>query len=951
MFFRVLGPLDVEEVRGRSVPLGGPKPRLLLAALLLQPGVVVSADALTDVLWPGRVPRSAAANLRTYVHGLRRLLGGRIEGRAGGYLLRVAPEELDATLAEQLVTRAHEENLPALLDEAAALWRGEVLEDLPHHHSWSSAVARFGELRLSVQEERLRIRVEAGRHADAIVELRGLLAGHPLREELWRLLVVALGASGRESEALAAYGEAERVLRSELDAVPGPRLRQALAEVAPAAPVCQLPLDLPDFTGREEQLAGLTAALDGERTAVVVLSGSAGAGKSALAVHAAHAARGRYPDGQLYVDLRGTSESPRRPLDVLPELLHALGVPDAGIPRGLDERSALLRSRLAGRRVCLVLDDAGDAASVRPLLPGAGACAVLITSRGRLPDLTGAAHLDVGVLPEAEAAELLSRIAGGERTAAEPEAAAAIVAACGRLPLAIRVAGSRLSHRREWTLRALAARLADERRRLDELRVGDLAVRASLALSYDQLPGSCARAFRTLGTLGPLPFPGWVVAALLDRAGDDALDVLVDAHLVDLVDDQPRYRLHDLVRCYAAELAEPEPVETRRERVRRVVEGYLALATEAADRMPVRFFGAAPPPLPPDLWRPDGTVPDDPVAWFGNERPVALVELAVEWGLDALAWQLAAAFTPYFDLGGHHDDWRRTHELALGAAERAGDLRGQAIVLRNLGQLDVYQDDYPGAHAGFERALSLFRRIGDDQGAAVALAGLSTIRRVSGDHEAALSHCHDALELFTRSGDRHGEAVVRIAIGSVWLARGCHATAERWFTDAREACVEIGDRHREAHARHRMALLHQHRGNLGRAREELDRAIVIFGELGDDHCVGYAHQSLGQLCLRSGDLAHAKLLLVNSLSVHRRDGDRRSEAEAGELLGELHERLGQVREARGHFQRSLEIWQDLGAGEAAAALRERLRHHPLTMIAGGSILVPSVTSKEAGRGR
>ncbi|WP_191248394.1 AfsR/SARP family transcriptional regulator [Amycolatopsis deserti] len=937
VFFRILGPLEVA-VGGRPAPLGGPKPRLLLAALLLQPGVVVSADALTDVLWPGRAPRSAAANLRTYVHGLRRVLGDRIEGRAGGYLLHAAPEELDATLAERLVARAHTERTPELLDRAAALWRGEVLEDLPHHHTWSSAVARLSELRLSVQEERLRFHVAAGRHADAIVELRGLLAEQPLREELWRLLVVALGASGRQGEALAAYAEAARVLRAELDAEPGVGLRQAVAELDAPAPVCQLPLDLPDFTGRASRLADLTGLLDGEHPAVVVLSGPPGAGKSALAVHAAHTARDRYPDGQLYVDLRGTSDSPRRPLEVLAELLHALGVPDPGIPRGLDERSALLRSRLAGRRVCVVLDDAGSAGQVRPLLPGAGACAVLVTSRARLPDLTVARHVDVGVLTEAEAAELLARIAGAGRVAAEPEAAAAIVEACGRLPLAIRIAGARLSHRREWTLRTLAVRLTDERRRLDELRVGDLAVRASLALSYDQLPGSCARAFRALGAFGP--FPGWVVGALLGREhADDVLDVLVDAHLVDLVGEPPRYRLHDLVRCYARELGEPDP-----DGIRRVVEGYLSLATDATERMPVRFFGAAPEPRSADLWRPDRV--GDPVAWFAGERPVPLVELAVEHGFDALAWRLAAAFTPYFDLRGHHEDWRRTHELALGAAERAGDPRGQAVVLRNLGQLEVYQDDYTAAREAFERSLALFRGIGDDQGAAVALAGLSTIRRVSGEYEMALSHCHDALALFTRSGDRHGEAVVRIAIGSVWLARGCHATAERWFTDAREACVEIGDRHREAHARHRMALLHQQRGNLGRAREELDRAIAIFGELGDDHCVGYAHQSLGELCLRSGDLAHAKLLLVNSLSVHRRDGDRRSEAEAGQLLGEVHERLGQVREARGLFRRSLEIWSELGAEEAAAALRERLSHHPLTMIAGGSILVPS---ERAGR--
>ncbi|GHF48127.1 DNA-binding SARP family transcriptional activator/Tfp pilus assembly protein PilF [Amycolatopsis bartoniae] len=953
--FRILGPLEVV-VAGRTIALGGPKPRLLLAALLLQPNVVVSTDALVEVLWPGSAPRSAAANIRTYVHSLRRrlaeadpLLAERIQGRAGGYVATVEPGELDSAVFEQCLAQAEAVPDPqkalSALGEAAELWRGEVLEDLPHSHTWSSAVARLTELRLSAEEQRIRWRIGLGEHAEAVAELRALLADHPLREELWQQLILALDACGRRAEALTAYTQAERVLREELDAEPGPQLRQVRARLTTAAepqqlpanpvPMCQLPLDLPDFTGREDLVADLVALLeecrDAGRPAVVVLSGAPGVGKSALAVRVAHTMRTEFPDGQLHIDLRGTAESPRRPLDVLPELLRALGVPDSAMPRQLDERSALLRARLAGRRLCIVLDDAGNAAQVRPLLPGAGASAVIVTSRVRMPDLESARTFDVNVLPDDEATNLLSTIVGSERLTREPEGAAAILRACGRLPLAIRVAGARLSHRPNWTLARLADRLSDEHRRLDELRVGDLAVRASVTLSYDQLPGSAARAFRGLGLLGPVQFPGWVVGAVLDRPdGDDVLDVLVDAHLVELVaadvSGQPRYRLHDLLRVYAAEQAEAEPLDERRGRVRRVLEGYLSLATEAAEHMPIHFFGVVSVPRDDVPWRP-ANVPVDPGTWFEAElrTGVAMVELAARWGFDDLAWRLTAALTPYFDLRGHHDDWQRTHEIALSAARRSGDRHGQAIVLRNLGQIDLYRDAYDEALDAFEQSLRLFREIGDASGAGIALAGLGTVRRVAGENERALDHCHEALELFARAGNKHGEAVVRIAVGTVWLAQNCFATAGRWFTDAYELSAEIGDRHREAHALQRLALLHQSRGNLGAAREELDRAIAIFDELGDDHCVGYAHQSLGKLYLMSGDLAHARLLLVNSLSVHQRNGDRRSEAETAELLGELHERLNQPDKAREYLARSLGIWHELQVSKHEEALRERLR--------------------------
>jgi DNA-binding SARP family transcriptional activator/uncharacterized protein HemY len=866
--FRMLGPL-VAEVDGRPVALGGPKPRLLLATLLLRPNTAVSTDVLVDVLWPGAPPRSATANVRTYVHGLRRLLDNRIEHRPGGYLLRASPEEIDLCRFEE--TRDPE------------LWQGRFLEDLPHSHAFEPTRARVTEMWLSAREGRLREAVDHGTHDAAIAELRGLLSEHPLREELWQLLIHALTAAGRRADAVQAYTEASRVLRAELDTAPGPELLAALT------PVCQLPRDLPDFTGRDELISELIDLISNRDTpTVVVLSGPPGVGKSAVAVRVAHHTRPAFPDGQLHLDLAGTSTAPRRPVDVLPELLRAVGVTE--IPRTLTERAALLRSALTGRRMCVVLDDAASAAQVAPLLPGAGGSAVLITSRVMLPDLVGTHPVELDVLGEPEAARLLAGIVGATRTHAEPESAAAILRFCGRLPLAIRVAGTRLAHRRGWTLRTLADRLRDERRRLDELSVGDLAVRASVGLSYASLPVDAARAFRLLGQLGPVRWPGWVVGALLDREqADDVLDALVDNHLVEQVGPD-RYRLHDLLRCYATELAEKDT-----EAIERVLTGYLERASAAAAAMP--YFGLLPriaDPIPAAA------------TWFDTERhtAVAMVTLAETWGHDEYAWQLAATLAPYFDLRGHQDDWQRTHVKALSAARRAGNRRGEAIVLRNLGQVALYRDDYPEARSAFTTAHALFTEAADDRGAAIALAGLGTVLRIVGEHAQALDHCHDALTLFAAAGDQHGEAVVRLATGSVWLALGCLAPAGRWFTDAYELSAAIGDRHREAHALKRIAVLHQRQGDLRSARDQLARALEIFRELDDEHCVGYTNQSLGELCLDTGELTAAGRLLTTALARHHQNGDRRSEADVAELLARLHETRGDQAAARRHADRA-----------------------------------------------
>jgi DNA-binding SARP family transcriptional activator/tetratricopeptide (TPR) repeat protein len=872
--FRVLGPLEVT-MAGRPVTLGGRKPRMLLATLLLEPNTMVGVDTLVDVLWPDSPPRSAVANVRTYAHALRNEIGARVCTKPGGYLVHVDADELDMTTFE---TKAE----LGQLDEANALWRGRALADLPRSPVWEPTLARLEELRLSVIERRLDDR-RLDQHSltvreDTIPELRGLLAEYPLREELWRHLVLALHQSGRTAEALHAYCEAERILAEELGTRPGPDLRRAGDEIRTSVfPVCQLPLDMPDFTGRMAVVRELTDLLHGRKPVVSVLTGASGTGKSTVAVHIGHEVAPVFPDGQLYVELQGD----RDPFDVLAYLLDALGIQD--VPATLEARAARYRSVLARRKMLVILDDATSSRQVAPLLPGSGGSAVLITSRTRIPDLTGAVPVTLKPMSDAEARELLGKVAGRNRVIEEPEHATGILRSCGNLPLAIRVAGAKLAARPSIPLRVIAERLRDERGRLDELTAGGLAVRTSVTDSYSRLTPTAARAFRFAGMLGPVSFPGWTVAALLDRPrAEDVLDTLVDANLLHVTVDvtgSPRYRLPTLFRCYATERLAAESRHDLQAAARRVLSGYLALATHAAARMPVPFFGL----LPENTV--GGNGPSDPAGWFEAERAsmVALLELAVRLGVQQDAWQIPASYAPYFDLRGHHADWLRTHEIALTGARLAGDGHGAAMLLRNLGQLSLYQDRYAEAEAATQESLRLFTEAGDENGVGIALAGIGTTLRIHGRLRDALEHHRKALRIFIRTEQPHFEAAARVAAGTVLLAQKEYSAAEAWLTGARRLSAAIGDRHREAHALQRLAKMLPAPQALDRLAEVTD----VFQQLGDDHCLAYARQNAGEVYLRAGDLNRAQALLTKSLDAHLRTGDQRSASEVSQLLDEI----------------------------------------------------------------
>jgi DNA-binding SARP family transcriptional activator len=627
--FGLLGPLRVE--RG-GLPLPLPRSgvlRGLLGVLLLAEGQPVPPDRLISLVWTNQreVRRQSVqvgvCRLRDWLASLTDdgTAGGTaapvVGHGAGGYCLTVDPAAIDLSRFRALVAEAAGQPDPAvrfrLLTDALELSRGPVLADLTGLPGTDPLLAAADDAvraaTLALADAALTDTALAARQSAAVVgRLAALADARPLDEPVYARLIDTLAASRRPAEALARYEQLRARLGEELGVSPSAEVQRAYLDVldrdrvlaaSPAAgpvaeatpPVerprpCLLPPDLADFTGRETAgaaLAQLLTAPPGTAIPVAVLSGQAGVGKTALAVHLAHGLRDRFPDGQLYVDLHATGPAPADPREVLGRFLRALGVPPADVPGCLEERAELYRALLADRRVLVVLDDAAAHRQVRPLLPGGSGCAVLVTGRRALTGLgTDLIRLDVWDRPSALA--LLGRVTGPDRLAAEPDAANALVDLCGRLPLAVRIAAGRLAHRPHRPLDWLVERLADERLRLDELTFGDLAVRPRLAVGYRRLDLAGQRLLRRLALLDGLEFGPWVAAALLDvpsEQGEEVLERLVEEQLVEVAGRHTtgmlRYRLPDLVRAYARERADAEEAARDADAARtRVLAGWLA---------------------------------------------------------------------------------------------------------------------------------------------------------------------------------------------------------------------------------------------------------------------------------------------------------------------------------------------------------------------------------------
>jgi DNA-binding SARP family transcriptional activator/tetratricopeptide (TPR) repeat protein len=823
MDFEVLGPLRMRH-GGKPARLSAPMHRTLLGVLLTRANTPVPVDVLVDALWAGQRDPRAAKKLQLHVHRLRGTLDDptRIRFEHGGYTLQVHPGELDAECFEAALDEATNTGEPAravaLLRTALRLWRGEPFSDVIDLPLLRAEADRLTERRLAGLARLYAAELACG-HANTIIpELVELAGHHPMREQLQGLLMTALYQAGRQAEALEVYHRTRGALIEQLGLEPGNELQRLERAIltgdpmletprTPAITPAQLPADITDFTGRKAQLARvkhLAGVADRSPAALIAITGKAGVGKTTLAVHAAHGLRGHYPDGQLFVNLRGTEAHPLTPPDVLARFLRSLGMDRTAIPDDVEERAALYRSRLADRRLLILLDNAASEAQLRPLLPGTPGCAVLVTSRTRLAGLTGTQLVDLDIFEPDQAVELLARIAGPLRIAAEPAAAREIVRLCGFLPLAVRVAGARLGARPHWRLDRLEADLTDEHHRLDQLRFGDLEVRASLALSYDSLDAVTQRAFRRLGLLEIRDFAPWVTAALLDipqARAEELVDTLVDMQLLDVAgrdaSGQLRYRFHDLLRAYAREVVIAQEAEADRlAALDRAFGGWLALAEEAGQCMASSAFAAT--LEPGSCWRPDESVVSsvvaDPSGWFKAEWAalVGVVDQAYSVESDQLGWALGVRLARFFLVRGYYDDWRHICELMLAGARRAVSGGRGGMAVRGLSELPRLQHRLDEALEGFEQTLTACGAASSRHGQDVSTGHRGAVH-TSSRFDEALPRLENSLRYLRELADRRSDASVLRRLDTVHRMQRCYGKVVRCFQQLLDALDGFGD--------------------------------------------------------------------------------------------------------------------------------------------------------------
>ncbi|GID33227.1 AfsR/SARP family transcriptional regulator [Paractinoplanes brasiliensis] len=908
MEFRILGPLEVS-ADGERVDVS-PREQIVLASLLLEAGRIVPVTRLTHAIYGDEAPPTGRVQAQICISALRRLLAahGRtaaIVTRSQGYVLQIDAESLDLHEHDKLVARARghrEARRPAEAVRhyraALALWRGDALEGVPSPQVLS-AVSHLDERRMTVREECIELELQLGRHRDLIPELTALVAAYPLHDRLRGQLMLALYRSDRQAEALEVFRSGRRTMIDDLGLEPNEWLRElqhsiltadaalrmpppvttdwsgaervpagppdASAPPAGASPPKMLPTDIGDFTGRAEQVRLIEQrfADDPDRVAVpvVVVVGKPGVGKTTLAVHVAHRLAGAYTDGQLFADLRGRVAGRVEPAGVLERFLHALGVSFAAMPQGLDERAELYRGFLSQRRTLIVLDNVEDEGQVLPLLPGLAGSAVLVTSQARLSGIPGATHVALEVFDPDQSLELLARIDGQDRVDAEPAAAVALTELCGRLPLALRIAGARLAARPQWGIGYLVDRLQDEVRRLDELRHGGMEIRASLSLCYEAVDPAARRLFRLLSALDFPTFSGWMAAALLDmppHEAQDLLDVLADAQLVETTGTalgvHGRYRFHDLIGVFARErLAQEESPAERDAAISRVLGALSFLSAEAHRRVygDAHLQAGSTPgrwPLPRRLVE---QLLDPPLVWFEWEHAsiVAGVRQAAQVGLVDLCWDMALSAVTLFESRAYLDDWRETHDIALDAARVAGNRPALAAMLYSVGVLSMVEQRFPDAREELVESAAMFRSISDERGEGLAVRTLAFVDRITGNLADAERRYEQARESALRLGDPAALAHVLYGQVQVQVDGGHMEKAMATLGEALELSRRAGSRRLESQVLHQIGLIHLEEGRAAAAIACFDRVLDAVRDLGDPIGEAYALHGLGMATL------------------------------------------------------------------------------------------------------
>lgn len=964
MKFRILGPLEVGGPN-ETIDIGGPRQQVVLAMLLLEANRVVPTSRLIDAVWGDNPPPTARSQIQICVSGLRRALAKVVtdEGiitRAPGYLLRIEESELDAKRFEQLanegMTAASEHRIEYAvqrLREGLALWRGTPLEGL-RSDLVAMGATRLNERRLSVLEECIGYELTLGLHQQVIGELAELVAENPLRERLWAHYMNALYQAGRQAEALAVYRRARRTFIEELGLEPGEELRalekailsgdpglgrphlmsrpSLVTTSSPPAPPRprQLPADVADFASREAVLEQMRRQLtadtgeDGEPRPVkiVVITGRGGIGKTALAIHLAHQLQDEFPDGQLYAELHGGTGEPADPAHMLERFLRAFGVTGAALPASLEERAELYRSRLADRRVLIVLDDAATESQVLPLLPGSSSCAVIITSRTRLTVFPGVQHVEVGVLGAESATELLTKVLGTARVQQEPAAVRELIELCGGLPLALRIAAARLAARPHWPIWQLVDRLADEQRRLDELVHGELGMRASLQLTYESLTPQARRLFRRLSLLETPEFPSWVSAPLLGidlTEAEDHLESLVDAHLLDATGGgagaPPRFQFHDLVRVFARErLQAEETPQEQEEALRRALGAWLFLAEEAYNRecgVGTTLHGNALRwSLPPTLV---SRLVASPYEWFERERTalVSAIRQAARHGWDELCWDLAVTSVLLFELGTYFSDWQETHQLALTAVRRAGNRRGEAAVLYSLAGLAIFQRRLDEALHHLEPAMRTFLEIGDEHGWALAAQDVAFVHRVRGHLDQALELYEQVATTLRRVGNRLHLAYALHGMAKIYIERHEYRKAQMYLEEARMLSSVAGIYRLRAQLTHRLGEIALLQGDVQSAERRYQTVLELTRAAHDRVGEAYALYGLATVQVQRRMWEAAEQSLQQGMELAHDVGDRLIRARMMLSMAQVCLARRQTTEAIGIFRRALEEFREL----------------------------------------
>jgi len=926
----------------------------------VQANHLTSVEQLIDSIWADSPPAGAMATVHTYVSRLRRAFdevardgGSRIVTRPTGYLLRVEPEELDLDVFRRHVRygrRAADagefEAAASELRAGLALWRGPALADVPSELLQRNEVPRLTEERLGALERRIGIDLELGRHTDLIGELRGLTAEYPLREQFWGQLMLALYRSGRQAESLNVYQEVRQLHAEEIGIDPGPELQHlhnAILSNAPSldrpAPVVavhtvprmpqpvQLPTDIVGLVGRATVANHvsdlLTSGAQRNATPIVVLSGLPGVGKTALATHIAHRLRPRFPDGQLYVNLRGYARAePVTPADVLARFLRALGLAPDLVPLDVDEQSVLYRSMLADKRVLVVLDNANAAEQVRPLLPAEPGCAVLVTSRDSLSGLTaieGATRFTLDALSTTDAISLLGSAIGDIRVVAEPTAAQELARLCGHLPLALRIAAANLSARNEISLSGYVAEL-QQGNRLAALAVeGDeqTAVRAAFDLSYSLLPQEAALLFRRLALVPGPDFTAYVAASLVDTGlgrAEQLLGQLLAASLVQDIGFQ-RYQLHDLMRYYAVQRGEAEDSPAARDTALERLHSLYFQATSAASNIiePVRDPPAGPAHLP-DVVLPEFADRAVASAWIEQEdrNLHAVVNHAAENGPNPYAWHIADAMTSPLALAPRFGEWVTVSQTGLRAATQAGDREGEAIMAVSLGHAYNTVGQMELAIETLGRALELYQELDVPRMRLVCHHTLGVSFLWTGRLTPAVEHLTAALELSTRLNYAYYRNSAVHGLGMAHRYLGELDTALEHLTQSLKFGAENGDPYGQATWRFSLGLTYRDLGRFDEAVEQLAETLDTYEQIDNDFGISRCLIGLASTYAEQERTETALTTARRGLLLARQVKHRRTEVDALNLLGGLHVELDELAEAEKNFRAALVAAESMG---------------------------------------